>query len=364
MSVNAISIKVAWRNILRQRWYSLIHVLGLAIGICVCIVIYLIGRYELSVDNFHPDAARIYRVVADVRDKDGNVIFLNSPFKEVAGIEHLIAGFDAKAAFHVFGSSISVLSANGHAMKTYDNRQEGSYALSTILTGPDFFRLFPHVWLAGSPSVLSQPGRIVLAESVARKYFGTDSVEQMLDRKVIYDDSLTLTVAGIVRDWNQPSDLNYTSFISISTAPKTWLRERIPTTDWSSLQPRRSQAFVRLEKGVNPARVNAELIEYLHKLTPAPVLFAGASHLRLYLQSLRDMHYTPDFHPADTGDDFPKAYLPLLYALVWVALFVLGLAIINFINLSTAQSFQRMKEVGVRKVMGSSRAALVGQFLV
>jgi len=365
MSVNAISVKVAWRNILRQRWYSLIHVLGLAIGICVCIVIYLIGRYELSFDNFHPDANRIYRVVGDVRDKDGNVVFLNSPFKAVAGIEHLIGGFEAKAAFHVFGSTITVPSANRQGMKTYDNRQEGSYALSTILAGPDFFRLFPHVWLAGSPSVLDQSGRIVLAESVARKYFGTNmTVEQMLDRKVIYDDSLRLTVAGIVRDWDRPSDLNYTSFISISTAAGTWLRERIPTTDWSSLQPRRSQAFVRLEKGLDPARVNVELAEYIQKLSPAPVLFKGASHLRLYLQSLRDMHYTPDFHPADTGDDFPKAYLPLLYALMWVALFVLGLAIINFINLSTAQSFQRMKEVGIRKVMGSSRRALAGQFLI
>jgi len=228
MSVNAISVKVAWRNILRQRWYSLIHGLGLAIGICVCIVIYLIGRYELSFDNFHPDANRIYRVIGDVRDKDGNVVFLNSPFKEVAGIEHLIAGFEAKSAFHVFGSTISVPSANSPVMKTYDNRQEGSYALATILTGPGFFRLFPHVWLAGDSSVLNQSGRIVLAESVARKYFGMNmTVEQMLDRKVIYDDSLRLTVAGIVLDWNRPSDLNYTSFISISTAADTWLRERI-----------------------------------------------------------------------------------------------------------------------------------------
>ncbi len=110
--------------------------------------------------------------------------------------------------------------------------------------------------------------------------------------------------------------------------------------------------------------MNAELAEYLHNLIPAPVLFPGCNHLRLYLQSLRDMHYTPDFHPIDTGDDFRKAYLPLLYALMWVALFVLGLAIINFINLSTAQSFQRMKEVGIRKVMGSSRGALAGQFLI
>jgi len=363
MSVTPISVRIAWRNILLQRWYSLIHVLGLAIGMCVCIMIYLIGRYELSFDNFHPDANRIYRIVGEVRDKDGNLIFLNSPFRQVAGIEHMIAGFGSATAFHVFGSSISVPSENGRVMEVYNNRQEGGYALSTILTGPDFFRIFPHQWLAGSPSVLSRPGRLVLAASVARKYFGTDKIDQVVGRKVIYDDSLTLTVAGIVRDWNRPSDLNYTSFISISTAPATWLREGIPTTDWSSLQPRRSQAFVLLNKGADARHVNAQLADYLHDLTPAPVLFAGASHLRLYLQSLRDMHYTPDFHPADSGDDFPKAYLPLLYALMWVALFVLGLAIINFINLSTAQSFQRMKEVGIRKVMGSSRSALVGQFL-
>lgn len=364
MSVNAISVKVAWRNVLRQRWYSAIHVLGLAIGICVCIVIYLIGRYELSFDNFHPDADRIYRIVGDVRNNDGDLIFLNSPIKEVAGIEHLIAGFEAKTAFYIFGSSISVPGFDGQARKVFDNRQEGSNALSTILTGPEFFRLFPHVWLAGTPAVLAGSGQIVLSESVARKYFGAGSIEQMLGRAVIYDDSLTLKVAGVVRDWDRPSDLNYTSFISIGTAAVTWLRDRIPTTDWRSLQPRQSQAFVLLGKGVDAARVNAELSDYVQRLIPAPVLFNGAKHLRLYLQSLRDMHYTPDYHPADTGDEFRKAYLPLLYALMWVALFVLGLAIINFINLSTAQSFQRMKEVGIRKVMGSSRNALIGQFLI
>jgi hypothetical protein len=327
-------------------------------------VIYLIGRYELSFDNFHPDAGRIYRIVGDVRDKDGNKIFLNSPFKEVAGIEHLITGFEVKTAFQIIGSTITVPSENGQGSSTFDNRQEGSYALSTILTSSDFFRLFPHAWIAGSPSVLEAPGQLVLTESVAHKYFGTGPVDQMLGRMVIYDDSLAVKVAGIVRDWDRPSDLSYTSFISLATAPATWLRERIPTTDWTSLKPRRSQAFVLLEKGMDPGRINAQLEEYLRQLKPSPVLFTGANHLRLYLQSLRDMHYTSDFHPTETGDDFPKAYLPLLYALMWVALFVLGLAIINFINLSSAQSFQRMKEVGVRKVLGSSKRALIGQFLI
>src|SRR5579872_454115 len=332
MPASAISAKVAWRNILHQQWYSVIHVVGLAIGICVCMIIYLIGRYELSFDNFHPDSDRIYRIVGEAQSNNGNMVFLNSPFQSVAGIEHLIPGFEAKVCFHLFGSAITIPSANGYTVTTYSGRQEGSNALSTILTGPEFFRLFPHEWLAGSPTVLSQPGRIVLAESVAKKYFGTDALGLMLNRKVIYDDSLSLTVAGIVRDWDRPSDLNYTSFISISTAPNSWLRGRIPTTDWSSLQPRQSQAFVRLEKGITPARVNAELARYLRNLFPAPVVFPGARHLRLYLQSLRDMHYTPDLHAADTGDDFSKAYLPLLYTLMWIALFILGLAIINFIN--------------------------------
>jgi hypothetical protein len=380
MSGSAISIKVAWRNILRQRGYSVIHVVGLAIGICACMVIYLIGRYELSFDRFHPDSGRIYRVVGEVRDKDGNTVFLNSPFQAVAGIEHLIPGLAAKTAFHFFGSAINIPSSDGRTGTTYDGsngttydgrtgttydaRQEDGFALSTILTGPEFFRLFPHVWLAGSPAVLNQPGRIVLAESVARKYFGAGSVNNYLNRTVIYDDSLQLTVAGIVRDWGRPSDLNYTSFISISTAPNSWLRERIPTTDWSSLRPRQSQAFVLLAKGVDPSHIDSELAEYVRNLMPPPQPIAGATHLRLYLQSLHDMHYTPDFHPADTGDDFHKAYLPLLYALMWVALFILALAMINFINLSTAQSFQRMKEVGIRKVMGSSRGGLIGQFLI
>ena len=232
MSGSAISIKVAWRNIVRQRGYSVIHVVGLAIGICACVVIYLIGRYELSFDRFHPDAGRIYRVVGEVRDKDGNTVFLNSPFQGVAGIEHLIPGFEAEAGFHLFGSAISVPSSDGGPGTTYDPRQEDGFALSTILTGPEFFRLFPHVWLAGSPAVLGQPGRIVLAESVAKRYFGPGAAGAYLNRTVIYDDSLSLTVAGIVRDWDQPSDLNYTSFISISTAPNSFLRDRIPTTDW------------------------------------------------------------------------------------------------------------------------------------
>ncbi|HXB95498.1 MAG TPA: FtsX-like permease family protein, partial [Puia sp.] len=135
-----------------------------------------------------------------------------------------------------------------------------------------------------------------------------------------------------------------------------------PTADWASLQPHQSQAFVKLAKGVKPEQVNAALADFIRR--EKPEMFRGSTGLTLYLQPLRELHYTSNFHLTDTGDDFRQAYLPLLYVLMGIAGFILLLAIINFINLSTAQSLQRMKEVGIRKVMGSSRNGLVFQFVL
>ncbi|HXB94979.1 MAG TPA: FtsX-like permease family protein [Puia sp.] len=356
------NLRLAWRQMLRHRVYTTIHILGLSIGICACMVIYLIARYDLGFDRFHPGADRIYRIVGDFRGMRGGSKFLNCPIPEVAGIEHEIPGFEAQVGFHTFAFSITVPAAGGKAAEEFSGRQDDSYALSTILTGPAFFDVFPHQWLLGSPAVLNDADRVVLAESAAHKFFGNVPLEKMLGRKLVYEDSLPVTVAGIVKDWDQSSDLNYTSFISIRTAPTTWVRAQFPTDDWKSLKPHSSQAFVRLAKGVDPATVNARLADYARKTKI--VSFPGATHLRLYLQPLLAMHYTADFHLEDTGDDFRRAYLPLLYALMGVAVFILLLAIINFINLSTAQSLQRMKEVGIRKVMGSSRKGLIAQFLV
>jgi putative ABC transport system permease protein len=358
-------LKIAWRNIRQHKLYTAINVLGLAMGICACIVIYLIARYDLSFDTFHPDAGRIYRIVGDAKDRDGGTLFLNSPIDEMAGVEHDVPGFEAQTIFHTFGERITIPATGGKQAADFDGRLEDSYSARTILTAPSFFSIFPHEWLAGSPAVLDAPDRVVLAESSARRYFGKGPLAQMIGRTVIYADSLPVTVAGIVKDWNKLSDLGYTDFISLQTAPTTWLRSQIPTADWVSLRPHRSQAFVKLAPGVDPATVNAALAKYMRD---HHVVFGGGQgsaqeYPHYYLQPLRAIHYTPDFRPTDSGDDFRKAYLPMLYALMGVAVFILALAVINFINLSTAQSLQRMKEVGIRKVMGSSRKGLIVQFL-
>lgn len=352
-------LKIAWRNIRQHKLYTTTNVLGLAMGICACIVIYLIARYDLSFDTFHPDADRIYRIVGDAKDHDGGTQFLNSPIGEMAGIEHDMPGFEAQAIFYPFGERITVPAGKGKQAVDFDGRLEGSYSARTILTGPSFFSIFPHVWLVGSPAVLDAPNRVVLTEFSARRYFGTGPLEKMIGQTVIYADSLPVMVAGIVRDWNKLSDLGYTDFISLQTAPATWLRNQIPTTDWASLNPHRSQVFVKLTRGTDPATVNIVLAKYIreHNIT------WGHKPPNYYLQPLSAVHYTPDFRPGDSGDNFRKAYLPMLYALMGIAVFILALAVINFINLSTAQSMQRMKEVGIRKIMGSSRNGLTLQFL-
>jgi putative ABC transport system permease protein len=352
----------AWRTIRHHKLYTVINVLGLSIGICACMVIYLIARYDLGFDKFHPDSDRIYRIVGDVQLPDGNTLFLNTPFDKVAGVEHAIPGFQQQVGFHTlppFG--FTVPAGSGKPATDFDSRQEGGYGSSAILTGPSFFDLFPHPWLAGNPDVLKEPNMVVLTADAAQKYFGAFSPDKYIGRTLIFGDSLPLTVAGIVKDWTGLSDLGYTAFISISTAPNSWLKNQFPTTDWSSLRPHQSQAFVKLAPGIQPEQVNAALADFVRKVHAN--FFPGTTNLRLYLQPLSKMHYTPDFHPTDSGDDFRKGYLPLLYALIGVALFILVLAIINFVNLSTAQSLQRIKEVGIRKVMGSGRKRLVGQFL-
>lgn len=354
----------AWRTIRHHKLYTTINILGLSPGICACIVIYTIARYDLGFDKFHPDGDRIYRIIGDVQLVDGSTLFLNSPFEGVAGIEHAIPGFQQQVGFHTLSFGITVPADHGKPATDFDSRQEGSYASSVILTGPSFFDLFPHTWLAGNASVLQEPHRVVLSAEAARKYFGVLTPERYIGKTLVYGDSgdsLSVTVAGIVKDWTGLSDLAYTSFISMSTVSNSWLRKLFPTTDWSSLQPPQSRAFVKLAPGVRPEQVNAALANFVSKAHAN--FIPGATDLRLYLQPLAQMHYNPDFQSTDDGDNFRKAYLPLLYALMGVAFFILVLAIINFVNLSTAQSLQRIKEVGIKKVMGSSRKRLVGQFL-
>src|SRR5450432_4581681 len=100
--------QIAWRNISRHKIYTLINVTGLAFGICACLVIYLINSYDLSFDRFHPDGDRIYRIVGENQQSNGDKMFLNSPFSDLAGFQHEIPGFEASCGYHLYGQRTSI----------------------------------------------------------------------------------------------------------------------------------------------------------------------------------------------------------------------------------------------------------------
>ena len=353
-------IRIAWRNITRHKVYTTINVLGLALGICACLIIFLITHYDFSFDTFHPDGNRIYRIVGNAHNDKGEDHFFNTAIPDVAGFQQAIPGFEAKVGFHKYGEQVTIPAEGDRPVRKFSGRVEGSYGPASILTGPDYFSIFTYQWLAGSAAVLNAPFRVVLSEKAARKYFGAGPLDRMIGKTVIYQDSLRVTVGGIVRDWNRNTDLGYTDFISISTAPNSFLRGKIPTTDWNSLLPHGSQVFVKLARGTSPEQVNAAFAAYIKDNVK---LSSPASSLTMYLQPLSTIHFTKDFHRGEDEDFFRKPYLPTLYALMGLALFILVIAAVNFINLSTAQSIQRAREIGIRKVMGSRRSGLILQFL-
>jgi len=351
--------RIAWRNITRNKVYTFINILGLALGICGCLVLFLITHFEFSFDRDHPDGDRIYRIVGDIQRGSAGSFFLNSPYDDLAGFETQITGFAATAGVHNYGPKISIPQV-GQPAKNFDSQIPGAWANTAVFVTSGWFQVFRYEWLAGSPGSLDRPNQVVLTESRAKLYFGDGPAARMIGKTVIYDDSLPVQVSGIVKDWKGNTDLGYTDFLSVTTATHSFLRNRIPTADWTSLQPHRSMAFVKLLPGVRPEQVNARFAAYIRDHV---TFHQDGTKLTMYLQPLTAMHFTTDFHRGDDGDDWRKPYLPTLYAMMGVAVFILLIAAVNFINLSTAQSTSRAKEVGVRRVMGGQKSSIRWQFL-
>ena len=351
--------KIAWRKITRHKLYTAINVLGLALGICACLTIYIITKFDLSFDKFHPDGNRIYRIVGELQNDKGEKNFLNSVIPDVAAFENQIPGFEAKAGLIDFGEQVAIPDGN-KTPKKFENRIIGSYNTSTIITWPEYFDIFKYKWLKGNAATLNKPFSVVLTESRAKKYFGNISLDEMVGKTIIYQDSLRVNVSGIINDWIENTDFGYTDFISISTVTHSFLKQRFNTEDWRSLQPHNSLVMVKLNKGVTSDEVNKRFADYIKE----NVKFQKPGNkLSMFLQPLSEIHFTKEFRRGDDGDDFRKAYMPTLYSLMAVAAFILIIATVNFINLSTAQSIQRAKEIGVRKVLGGNRKNITFQFL-
>ena len=330
---------IAWRVITRNKVYAAINVLGLTLGLSACIIVYLIISHELSFDRFHPDVERIYRVqVGDETNPGRFCTCIQAP--GYLTLRDEFTGMESISGYHIMDAKATI--PDHGELKRFDRN-----SVKAILTDQAYFNLFHYEWLAGDPGVLAKPLHVVLTQSRAHAYFGSIEPKAMLGKSIVYNDSLYAVVAGVVKDWTKNSDFAQTEFISFSTIEQTFLRELIPLDNWG-ITMHSSQSLVKLKSGDDPAQAAQLMVKILRTKTKDKIL--------VKLEPLTSAH----FHLDDDGTSSLQSKLRVLSGL---AAFILFIAAINFINLSTAQSIKRTKEIGLRKVMGGQRSQLLLQFL-
>ena len=349
-------LKIALRNLLRNKVYSFINILGLAIGVSACLVIFLLVSFELSFENFQPDREQIYRVVSGFKNDDGSINVnggLSAPMP--TAIRQDLSGIENLAACHIWYPRVTIPNDKKdtkNAPKTWKNDNN-----EVLVCEPQYFQIFNYEWLQGNPkNALKTPNEVVLTVGKAEKYFGKIPLEQVMGKQVFYKDSLIATVTGIVKELPKNTDFKFEDFISFkSIKAKNW-RKEFQLDEWTNTNST-SMCFIKIPEKSSPNATNAQFKTFLKKhLDLKDQWNIGRT---LTLQPLSDMHYNPSI-----GDNFSRqVHLPTLYALMGIAIFLLLIAAINFINLATAQSITRVKEIGVRKVLGSSRKSLIFQFM-
>lgn len=350
-------LRIAARILARNKIYTIINVLGLALGVCTCIIIWLVDSSELSFDSFHPDGDRIYRVV--LGPGEPKVPMILPPMPEA--MRATVSGLESMTAYFPFNASETVqVPLQGHTTQEFKPKLPGEeQATSVILADTGWFHVFSYKWLAGDPvTALKVPYQVVLTASAAKRYFGDIPPAAAIGRELIYADSLHVHVSGVVRDWTQHSEVAYTDIISLLTVDASFLKQSYHLQDWvPHLDPTNPwpYTYVKLGKGVKTAQV----VTQMNRIAAQRQLRTpGGAYLQT-LQPLSEIHFDASY----AVERRHRAHLPTLYALAGVALFILILAAVNYVNLATAQSLQRAKEIGVRKVLGSGMNSLVRQFL-
>jgi putative ABC transport system permease protein len=343
--------KFTFRYLNRNRLVAGINVLGLAIGISACLVIFLIINYEFGFDKFQPDHDRVYRIYHG----DSGINPSVNRGVETAIVPIVVnefSGLESVAYFQTIPVQVKVTDK--------DKQKDFGVNRKTIFTDPDFFEVFNYYeWLNGSPQQsMNKPFQLVLTESRAKTYFGNITTQEMIGREVVYRDSLVLSVSGIVKDITETTDFDFTDFVTISTLEQTWMKQFFRSDDWSYIDPG-SQLFIKLAKETSVSKIEEQLRGLSSHYTKR---FPNDKWERYFgLQPLGDLHFNSGLGIFNYSR--PVAEKQTLVILALIAILLLAIASINFINLETAQASRRAKEVGIRKALGSSRMRLIYHFI-
>lgn len=329
-------LKTAWRNLVKSKGFSFINILGLTIGITVCMMIFLFIMNEFSVDNFHAKGKKMYRVMRHFKHegKSGDVAYLSGPYGPA-----LLNDFRDEIK-----TAVRVNTTNG--LVTIGNRSFDEKRIVDV--DSNFFDLFSFPLIKGSVNdVLKYPNSVVLTETTAKKYFKT--VDDALGKVITLDKSLELKVTGIAKD--VPSNSHFTFDLVV---PLENYRNQGFMTTWifNSLY-----IYVLLDDHVTPKQIESRFPQFMEKYMGDDMKKYGF-RFSLSLTPLKDVYFDKvSFDSVRHGDK------SVVYIFLSIAVLILLIACINFTNLSTIRAADRSKEVGMRKVMGALRNHLVGQFI-
>ena len=324
-------IKIAWRNIVKNHVFSLINIAGLTIGLAAFWLIALYVADELSFDRYHLNANGIYRVVQHAKWDGGKFDLTGTSAPFAQALKNDYPEIEGTVRFDIEGGG-AIAYQNKHLQVD-----------DIMFTDPSVFTVFTYHFLFGdAKTALTKPQSIVITKTLATKIFGNASLA--LNKTISFDNNYPNLVTGVIDD--VPANSHFT-FSALRSFPQNY------SEDWGNIH---LYTYILLKKGADIKNLEAKLPQFFNKYLKASM---GNITYRMELQPLTSIH----LHSNLSFEMSANSSMVYIYTFSIVAILILLIAAINYMNLSTARSSTRIKEIGVRKVTGSSKSQLVWMFL-
>jgi len=343
--------KTALRNLWKNKGFSAINILGLAIGLATCLLILIFVMDELSYDHFNKNADRIYRLDGEIKFGGNHFILAVAPAPAGPAVLRDYPEVEKEVRFRNNGGRL--------IKKGNQNIKEESI----VLADSTLFEVFSLPMIAGDPhTALKETHSVVITEKMAKKYFDDVAATAVVGRTLVMNDSIPYKVTGVIRDLPAQSHFHFDFFLSLAESDEAkrtddgWLSNNFNT-------------YLLLREGTDPKRFQVKLggliTKYVAPLIHAAVnisledFYKAGNTVGFSLTPLTSIH----LHSNKTAELDANGNVQYVYIFSAIAAFILLIACVNFMNLATARSANRAKEVGIRKVLGSLRGSLIAQFM-
>ncbi len=331
---------VAIRSLIRQKAYFIINLLGLTIGLTACLLLTFYVIDELSYDRFNEKAERIYRIGYDVEKPNGDKV------------AQILTEYMLKESFESYFNQIESFVRIGYPSAYYVEYEDKKIYESKIsIVDKDFFDVFTFEWIAGNPKgALDEPFTIVITESVAKKFFGDENPINKTLRITTDAGEAPSRITGVIKDMPKNSHFHLNIMLSMASAPN--VLSHLQLTDWGNMSV---YSYILMPENTSIESIRKKGKDFTGQMRGDEGTFLPD----LLIQPLLDIHlHSNASYEIETNGNYRNV---ILFSII--AIFILLIASINYMNLATARSAKRSLEVGIRKVLGAKKMSLVFQFL-